>query len=700
MPEKRLDPIVDTRHGLQEDSTPEIVRFWILRILVRLGASRRLLDPDEVSAGDVLAALGIPFTSERSRPKHPLLPKLRTMLASYPASCAGMPLPETLASNIERVGNLLGLSEVERRLLTLATLARTERSLISTMEILGCLPTPSVYQAVACLIDARDKDVREALSPRGTLCRTGLLSVDRDSTNYLHNKIDVLSDGFAERMTLLDVDPADLLRDKVLPCPAPTLAAADFRHAQMLVDVAREHLCLAVRSRRQGTNVLIYGAPGVGKTELARVLAAQLGVEIFEISCEDDDGDPLDGDRRLRAYRAAQWFFSRREILFLFDEAEDVFSGDDGFFHSRSSAQRRKAWMNRTLEQNPIPTIWISNRVESLDPAFIRRFDVVLDLPNPPRFQREKIIRQAAEGLDLKESTVARLASNSSLTPAVVTRAAEVAVVVPSGAGNGERSAAMELLVNSTLRAQGHPEVARPKAASLVDLYDPGLINADTDVGELAKRLAPDSSARILLYGPPGTGKTAYAHWLTERLGLPLLVKRASDLLSMYVGQVEKNMAGAFEEAEREGAVLLLDEVDSFLHDRSNSTASWEVTMVNEMLTQMESFPRILIASTNLAPNLDRASLRRFDLKIAFQYLKPEQSLQVFARACELLGLDPPGQDLQTRVRSLPEPTFGEYAVALRQHALAPMKEAIDLYRALAKECSHAGAGKLRIGFV
>lgn len=83
-------------------------------------------------------------------------------------------------------------------------------------------------------------------------------------------------------------------------------------------------------------------------------------------------------------------------------------------------------------------------------------------------------------------------------------------------------------------------------------------------------------------------------------MGRPLLVRRGSDLMSMWLGGSEKNVAEAFREAEAENAVLLIEEVDSFLQDRRGAQRSWEVTLVNEMLTQMESFEGLFIASTNL----------------------------------------------------------------------------------------------------
>ena len=94
---------------------------------------------------------------------------------------------------------------------------------------------------------------------------------------------------------------------------------------------------------------------------------------------------------------------------------------------------------------------------------------------------------------------------------------------------------------------------------------------------------------RICLYGPPGSGKTAFCQYLSENLDKPLLFKPASSLLSCYIGESEKLISQAFAEATDDGAILLLDEVDSFLQERSKAKHSWQVTQVNELLQQMET---------------------------------------------------------------------------------------------------------------
>jgi hypothetical protein len=102
--------------------------------------------------------------------------------------------------------------------------------------------------------------------------------------------------------------------------------------------------------------------------------------------------------------------------------------------------------------------------------------------------------------------------------------------------------------------------------------------HADHDVGALASALGRARFGRLCLYGPPGTGKTAYARHLARHLGMPLLEKKASDLLDAFVGQTEQNLAAAFLQAHKENAILLIDEADSFLMDRNQAQMRWETS--------------------------------------------------------------------------------------------------------------------------
>src|SRR5690606_17752441 len=207
-------------------------------------------------------------------------------------------------------------------------------------------------------------------------------------------------------------------------------------------------------------------------------------------------------------------------------------------------------------------------------------------------------------------------------------------------------------------------------------------------------------SGRLCLYGPPGTGKTAYGRWLAGQLDMPLLVKRASDLISPYIGETEQKMAAAFHHAERDGALLLIDEVDSFLQDRRKAQRSWETSMVNEMLTCMESFPGVFIASTNLIDGLDQAALRRFDLKVKFGFLRPEQAWELLCRHCTQLGLPAPPPALQAGMKKLDRLTPGDYAAVARQHRFRPLATPAAVVAALHAECAVKEHSSRPIGFV
>jgi SpoVK/Ycf46/Vps4 family AAA+-type ATPase len=140
-----------------------------------------------------------------------------------------------------------------------------------------------------------------------------------------------------------------------------------------------------------------------------------------------------------------------------------------------------------------------------------------------------------------------------------------------------------------------------------------------------------EGNVNLLFWGRPGTGKTEMAKYLADQLGLELMLKRASDLISMWVGKTEKLIREAFAEAERDSAILFIDEADSFFINRQAARHSWEISQTNELLTQMENHKGILICCTNLLEHLDQAVLRRFVWKIHFQPLTADGKLRVLA---------------------------------------------------------------------
>lgn len=679
------------------------IALWMLRLLASPTGLPLFVTKPGFASDRLAYALDLDHwidPQERTFDPQAVRGELYELLARAERTAAHLPLPAPLHGNAEQLAVLVGLDTVQTHILAFTVCLHCDSLLEETSDLLGSLSSTQVAQTLAVALGLAPAQVRQALGGQGLLARTGLLTIDSRHSGDLKSKLDLLSNNFADQLLSSDANPIALLRDKIQPAPAATLPLADYAHIQPMLDIIRPWLRHAQESRRRGVNLLCYGPPGTGKTELARSLAQDLGCALFEVSSEDEDGDPIDGPQRLRAFRAAQSFLAQRRALLLLDEAEDVFSESP---LRRSAAQSSKAWLNRALEDNPVPTLWLTNDVASLDPAFVRRFDIVLELPVPPRAQRQRML-QAQGGHWLDAPRLQRLAECEQLSPAVIARASNVAQALAPRIGQEASAHALERLVNHTLQAQGHRPLQRHDLNGLPALYDPAFTHADTDLNALAQGLAAAQTqghgARLCLYGPPGTGKTAFGRWLAEQLGRPLLVRRASDLLSMYVGEAEKNIARAFRQAEDEGALLLIDEVDSFLQDRRGAQRSWEVTQVNEMLTQMEGFAGVFIASTNLMDGLDAAALRRFDLKVKLDYLRQEQAWALLQRHCAQLGLAAPGTPEQTRMARLRQLTPGDFAAVLRQQRFRPLADTAALVAALEGECRLKSAGPQAMGFV
>ncbi len=695
------------------DEAPAIIHLWLLRLLVPYGAHRKFITQHGFEDDAMAKALGLghwvntdaeSWDSESEDAHTRFKPglvhtELRRLHREAEAKAIASALPPNLLANLDKLAVLVGLSPVDVQLLAFVVMMQREKLFNKARDWLTNLSTSTLVRVLSVVLDLTESQVRLALSKNGVLANTGLLSC-LGSTGYdFTEKLELLSNDFADQMLSAEVDPVQLLRASVLFCPPPTLALGDYPHIEPSLRVALPYLRHALETRGKGVNLFIYGTPGTGKTELSRVLAKALGCDLFQVSSEDEDGDPIGGEHRLRSFRAAQSMLAQRRVIVTFDEAADVFEDGDQLFGRRSTAQTRKAWVNRALEENQIPTLWLSNSIDCLDPAFIRRFDMVIELGIPPRQQRQRMLQEACGDL-LSPPAIQRIAESEALAPAVAARAASVVRSIQTELGAEESAQAVERLIGSTLQAQGHAAIVRHDPNRLPDTYDPAFLHANADLPAVAEGLARSGQGRLCLYGPPGTGKTAYARWLAERLGVPLHTRRGSDLMSKWVGESEKQIASVFRQAEQDKALLLIDEVDGFLQDRRQAQQSWEVTLVNEMLTQMESFSGIFVASTNLMDGLEPAALRRFDLKVGFDFLKPDQAWALLQRQCRVLGLEAPEPEHRQPLDRLSKLTPGDFAAVARQHRFRPVESVTMLVNALGGECALKQGGRAGMGFV
>lgn len=610
-----------------------------------------------------------------------------------------------LFRNIDLLARLLDLNEADRAVLTFAAgLSIFPQFTNAICPHSEATSTASFCRFVARLTGIDEQSFITSLRQDAPLISTGLIKVDRNVCD-LELKIQCIS-GF-EDILLQDHATVDNLMDRFLRRVAPSnLTLDNFPHLRKDSDVLAGYLSSALTDKTRGVNILIHGKPGVGKNEFVQALADSLGVTLYEVSYSDKDGDQIKGEQRLRAYALCQRFLARRQnALLLFDEVQDVFGG--GFsFHSMffdtedepmECNGNGKAWINRTMENNPAPAIWISNKVNHIDKAYLRRFDYSVSFPTPPHSVRITMARHHLDAFDPPEAWVERLASNEEITPGQFERAAKVARI----GSKGDKRRALELVESVLHRSTSLLGQQRTPCRNVMRTgYSLEWLNTDIPVTSLVASIKRRPKGTFCFYGAAGTGKSELARYMADQAGKPLVIKRASDIISMWVGESEKNIARMFDEARQQDAVLVLDEADSFLSDRRDAQRSWEVTQVNELLTQMEAFEGIFICTTNLMSKLDQASLRRFAFKVKFDPLKPEQRRALFRQELVRLGGDLTSITAEAEIQALEQLTPGDFAVAARQFELLDEPATADrLYEILKKECEAKGTVPKKIGF-
>jgi transitional endoplasmic reticulum ATPase len=594
------------------------------------------------------------------------------------------PRPEPLASNIEMLTRELGLPDAALKIVGLIACYSRYDQVQYLCDALSNV-SGSLGRPIAMLVGEPARNVEGLIAPGGELAACGLIQVRETGEQIAgaHGRF-----GIPWRVdACLDRSFADFpaLRAALLGAPLQaSLNLSDYDHVAEDCDLIKRLIEGASLEGARGINILLFGPPGSGKTELAKLAAAAAGVSLYAAGEEQYAGRETSRTERLSDLAFFQRLLAGGEgTAVLFDEFEDV-------AWQLMNRGGSKLYLNRLLETNPVPVIWTSNNIFEIDAAVLRRMSLIVELKAPPVRQREVILRRLANRYEvpLEDHEVHDLARRLPATPAVLENALRAAKL--SGGGKD----ALERAASGIIRALSGGG-ARP-AVSVTD-FDPALTCANMDLIALTKRMVASSNLAfsLCLSGPPGTGKSAFARYLARRLGLEVLQKRASDLLAPYIGQSEKNIAETFEGAREAQAMLIFDEADSFLFDRREAVRSWEVTQVNEMLTWMEHHPLPFCCTTNMMERFDSASLRRFTFHILFHYLDAKALARAYAIFFQMAEVPPHGLAFTNL-------TPGDFAQGRRQADMLGIAEDVDRVIALIAEISRLKPGNSRasIGFV
>lgn len=450
--------------------------------------------------------------------------------------------------------------------------------------------------------------------------------------------------------------------------PASTeLKISSFPHLEL--GFVSEYLKQAVKQKNIGTNILIYGEPGTGKTELCKVLAQYAKSNLVMVKTKGDNFRHSEDEihcrtniahLRLRHYQLMQALFKPDKFsCLLLDECEDVFC------EYNNGLKVSKDKLHTLLASNELPCFWITNHVELIPESVIRRFSYVVNVPVPPKHIKADILAKPLKGLRLSNDYKNELAAIPDLAPAHVVNASNIAKTL--GLTGSDAEHCLNHHIDECLSACGLQTTVTGYTPELP--FDARFINLTDGYNSIEKvidTVTDFEGARCLLLGPPGTGKSALVHHLANVLEKSVVEIKPSDILSKYVGEAEQNVSALFKQALADDSIIFFDEVDSVLTSRASLNNQHERVLINEILLQLDRCKQTVFAATNVAHMLDDALLRRFDFKLRFDYLTEQQVLDLYQENFGRVSTT-----IRQKLAKLTRLTPGDFAIVARQNRLS-----------------------------
>lgn len=376
------------------------------------------------------------------------------------------------------------------------------------------------------------------------------------------------------------------------------------------------------------TILLMQGSSGTGKTMLANALANHLGKRMLLVDYRK---------REKEGYRDLFREANLSDAVLFFDECHAIFD----------KYNLREEELLVELERFDGIVILATNRSLRLSEAFQRRITRVVEILEPGKVQRKRIWEimipqnvQMDKDVDLDalardfeltggriQNAVQNTLMNSIDNKTLKVKALKMADLVASAkeqlinysdeekAFESVKLGMDQIVLDQELQKSIDDILAYEKSRKTIAQWNPGS-HFSVGTGQI-----------VLFHGPPGTGKTSTAHALAYQLGRPLKIVNFENLVSKYVGDTAKNIEQVFRTARANRQVLLIDEADAVLANRTSvqsSTDRYANLDVNVLLKALENFDGLAILTSNLADNLDAAINRR--LRYTLEFKRPMQT--------------------------------------------------------------------------
>ena len=547
-------------------------------------------------------------------------------------------------SNILILREALGLNVCETAFLKLMTAflhTSVDRQLFNFPEGYS-----KIVPALAAILKTGSRDVHHMCVRNARLVSCGLWEKPGHG-EYRTGSLDSFFEITSRAARLLSVrfESMDEMSNAILAAVkrSPEQIPLTWPHLAGQEKLLKRVLLHALDKNVPGINVLLYGEPGTGKTEFARQIIGSVNGSGFLVSNMDEEGEEASRKERLQSLGLCQIFATgKQRSVLLLDEAEDIFQQQYGNLFGRvfGNDNETKAWMNKLLEQNKRPVIWISNQIHHLDPAYLRRFTYCIEFPTAPRRVRREIASALLEPAGCSAGMIETVSENRYLVPALVNSAANFARMV--GGAQCPPDDSVRAHTTALLKAMGRNATAQ--IAQRATRFDLRYLNVQGNASaqRVLESLGVIKQATLLMSGPPGTGKTQFAAEIARQGGRELVYRTAADINSMWYGESERNVARMFQECDAASDLLFVDEADTLLGSRTADGGRADRAVTSEFLRHIESFEGLFVCATNHARFLDPALMRRFTFRMSFL---PLGSAQRYAMFCELAAAwDPAGQ--------------------------------------------------------
>jgi SpoVK/Ycf46/Vps4 family AAA+-type ATPase len=525
---------------------------------------------------------------------------------------------------------------------------------------------------LTALLDIGHKELNGILA--GTLGKIGMfkvsefgydIDINNDYLDLFHNPLNLSTpNNFFTR-----------LPKKVIPLESHLIEREQTEHVLRLLKEKPE----------TSTNILIYGPPGTGKSSYAYGLARKFKFPAYEIVKGDEKN--VSTQRRAAIIGCLNMTNTGEGSLVIVDEADNLLNTQMSWL-SRGETQD-KGWLNYILETQGARVIWVTNSIDAIEESVLRRFAFSIQFKPLNRRQRiqlwDSVLRQNKVKRLLSQTDINHLAGRYRVSAGAMELAVKKAIEAGhTDPGRFHRAVTLSLDSHQLLMNKGEKPENKDRLESNYSLEG---LNAKGNLESMLEQVeAFDGYLRrlengnklnmnLLFFGPPGTGKSELARYVAHKLEREFICKRASDLLNPYVGMTEAYIREAFQEAEREEAILVIDEADSLLFSRDRAVRSWEVSFTNEFLSQMERYRGILICTTNRLLDLDSASIRRFNHKVEFQYLTSEGNVAFYQKLLDSLVdavLDPQTLEVLENIAVLAP---GDFKVIRDRYSFYPKDE-------------------------